>query len=223
MGIIKLNILHLIILSMIIFIFNSCSTLNYNQRIDFDKDDVYYESSDYSYLNDYEESHIFCLQDLRFQIHFMGNQKNILFSPLPVIPFLPFLGSSFNRNEDYFKKFRMSIDYDVYNEHNINIPLDKVKIILKDTILYSLEYEGDFTNDKKMMYRNSSNILIGHFMFSEFHSIAGLYFDIEFDKLGEFQLQFDSVKIDDRYTNITFPKMKITNRLVYRPVMIYTH
>lgn len=215
---------------MIIFIFNSCSTLNYNQRIDFDKDDVYYESSDYFYYGgfgpDNDEEHIFCIEDLRFKLRFTGNQKSILFSPFPVIPVLPYIGKNFNRFSDWFKHLKLYLYFDVYSEQNINIPTNKIKIILKDTILYTLESNGDFTNDQKLRYRKSYDILLGHFAFNEFCEIAGAYFDITFEKLeeyGEFQLQIDSVQIDDKYTNITFPKMSITDRLVYRPFVVYTH
>ena len=215
---------------MIVFIFNSCATLNHNQRLDFDKDDVYYESSDYFYYGgfgpDNDEEHIFCIEDLRFRLRFMGNQKSVLYSPFPVIPILPYIGKFFNRNEDGYKILKLYVYFDVFNEQDINIPTNKIKIILKDTVLYTLESKGDFTNNQKLRYRKSSDILLGHFMFSEFRDIGAAYFDIGFDKLeeyGDFQIQIDSVQIDGKYTNITFPKMSITNRLVYRPFVVHTH
>gem|GEM_PF-6722537 len=208
---------------MLIFIFASCSTLNYNQRLDFDKDDITFEDSHYAYGNDYYEEHVFDINGVRFKLGFLSNQKSILFSPLPLIPLIPCIGTSFNRMNDRFKTLSLFVDIDVYTEQNITIPGDKIQIILKDTSLFSMVSNGDFTNEDKLRARKVADILLGKAGFSEFRSLGSLDFNISFDQLEDFQLQFDSVKINDEYTNITFPKMKVTNRLVYRPIVIYTH
>lgn len=219
---------------MMIIIFNSCSTLNYNQRLNFDKDDSSYVQSNYYFMYDNYEKHTFKLSDIDFTIAFYGNKKNILFSPIPLIPLFPsaiFKSHQTLANRIDNSEFYITLSLDVFTEHNIQIDKSKIKMLIDDSI-YNSAFTGNnlYTNEEKLKNRSTIEYYINEKKWDKDDGwlgmkkeITAVTFDKNKNEVNEFQLQIDSVVIDGKNTNITFPKMKISNRLVYRPLVIYTH